>query len=99
MARRNTAAQPALVQGTRKPAGGRAGLLGTSALSGGTLRGLVLVTGLAATAPMLAPSPAAAQFVCGGSAPGAEAQAGGGAVAPAGAVPCGPPPQWVAGKW
>src|SRR5260370_41145301 len=98
MARRNTAAQPALVQGTRKRAGGRAGLLGTSALSGGTLRGLVLMTGLAATAPTLAPSPAAAQFVCGGSATGAPAQSGRRAVPTPSAVAAGHPPEAVGGN-
>src|SRR5712672_3582725 len=88
MTRRNTAAQPALVQGTRKRAGGRAGLLGSSALSGGTLRGLALVTGLAAAVPMLAPSQAAAQEVCGVSATGAEGRK----PAPARPRPV-PPPQ------
>src|SRR5258708_39882025 len=52
--------------------------------AGGTLRGLMPATGLAAAAPMLAPSPAAAQFTCvhtqtgtgqGGSAAGAAATA------------------------
>jgi len=38
----------------------------SSALAGGTPRGLVIATGLAATVPMLAPSGAAAQFVCRG---------------------------------
>src|SRR5262249_26662655 len=37
----------------------------------GALRGLLLATGLAATAPMLVPSEAAAQFVCVGNATGA----------------------------
>src|SRR5258708_18405509 len=46
--------------------------------------------GLAATTAMLARVPAAAQFVCGGSATGAEPQTGVGAVATGiGAVACG----------
>ena len=43
--------------------GRRAWLLVASALADGTLRGLALATGLAATVPMLAPSEAAAQFL------------------------------------
>src|SRR5258708_13122990 len=46
--------------------------------------------GLTATTAMLAPVPAAAQFVCGGSATGAEPQTGAGAVATGiGDVACG----------
>src|SRR5258708_13007267 len=62
MARRNTAAQPALVQGTQQRAGGRAGLLGTSALSGAGLRGLAVAAGLATASGA---SPALAQCFSG----------------------------------
>src|SRR5262249_24833424 len=85
MVKPNTATQPAFAQ--VEP---RARLLSSSALAGGTLRGLALAAGLAATAPMLAPSEAAAQFVCGGSTDGAEPQTGAGATAAVGGVACGP---------
>src|SRR5262249_5747004 len=85
LARRNTATQPAFAQ-----VGRRARLLSSSALAGGTLRGLALAAGLAVTVPKLAPTDAAAEFVCGGSATGAEPQTGAGAVATgADAVACG----------
>src|SRR5260370_16643368 len=55
------------------PLSRRARLLGASALAGGALRSLAIAAaGLAATTAMLAPVPAAAQFVCGGSAPRPE---------------------------
>src|SRR5262249_4143241 len=73
----------------RKPQGGRIVLLATSALSGRTLRGLAIATGLAAVAPMLAPPQAAAQFVCGGSPDGNGKETGGGATATPGGVACG----------
>src|SRR5260370_42010037 len=64
------------------PLSRRARLLGASALAGGALRSLAIAAaGLTATTAMLAPVPAAAQFVCGGSATGAEPQTGAGAVA------------------
>jgi len=66
MVRRNTITHPACAQAGRNPPGSRAGLPASSALAGGTPRGLVIATGLAATVPMLAPSGAAAQFVCRG---------------------------------
>src|SRR5215831_2453626 len=77
---------------------GRAGLLGTSALSGGTMRGLVLATGVAAAASLLAPSQAAAQFVCVGNSNGAvvgegffgTSASGAGAAATPGGMACGP---------
>src|SRR5260221_6541296 len=74
------------------PLSRRARLLGASALAGGALRSLAIAAaGLAATTAMLAPVPAAAQFVCGGSATGAEPQTGAGAGATGiGAVACGP---------
>ena len=62
MARRNTAAQPALVQGTRKRAGGRAGLLGSSALSAAGLRGVAAAVGAAA---VFGASPALSQCFSG----------------------------------
>src|SRR5258708_36090270 len=73
------------------PLSRRARLLGVSALAGGTLRSLAIAAaGLTATTAMLAPVPAAAQFVCGGSATGAEPQTGAGAVATGiGDVACG----------
>src|SRR5260370_29927624 len=76
------------------PLSRRARLLGVSALAGGTLRSLAIAAaGLTATTAMLAPVPAAAQFVCGGSATGAEAQTGAGAGATRiGGVACGPNP-------
>ena len=70
------------------PLSRRARLMGATALAGGALRGLVLVTGLAATVPMLVPSPAAAQ-ICGLSPNGAEPQDGFGAVVSGGAMACG----------
>src|SRR5262245_54507358 len=52
------------------------------------LQWLLLSTALSAST--LVSAPAAAQFVCGGSANGAEPQAGAGAVAGGNAVACGP---------
>src|SRR5262249_18906197 len=72
--RRDAVVQPAfdLCTGTQRV---RAGWLASSALAGGTLRGLLLAGGLAAV-PLLVPHQASAQFVCGGSATGAEAPDG-----------------------
>src|SRR5437588_9079455 len=52
----------ALAGNARKPAGGRAGLLASSALAGGTLRGLALATGVVAAVGV---SPALAQCFSG----------------------------------
>src|SRR5262245_3618814 len=62
MVRRTAAAQPPLRQGTLKRAGGRAGLLGTSALSGTGLRGLAVAAGVVTA---FGASPALAQCFSG----------------------------------
>src|SRR5262249_48241364 len=49
---------------TLGPSGRRPRLMGASALAAGALRGLLLASGLGAAVPMLAPSEAAAQFIC-----------------------------------
>src|SRR5437899_12989519 len=60
LARRNTAARPALGADGQMPADGRAGLLTSSALAGGALRGLALAVGVS----VLGASPALAQVGC-----------------------------------
>src|SRR4051812_28843975 len=67
---------------------------------GRTLRsGLLGAASMIALGVALAPIPAAAQFVCGGSATGAEPQTGGGAVAiGANSVACGTSAQAIGGS-
>src|SRR5437899_3043566 len=62
MARRSTVAQPALVQGKGKRAGGRAGLLATSALSAAGLRGVAVAAGMVT---VFGAAPALAQCLSG----------------------------------
>src|SRR5262245_36820522 len=74
------------------PLSRRARLMGTSAIAGRAWRGFAIAAGMVTVfgaAPMLVPTQAAAQFVCGGSATGAEPQTGAGATAGGGGVACG----------